>query len=271
MRLAVSNIAWTPEQTVAAYGLLSRHGIRGLEIAPGLFFADADDAFAPTPAEAARAIAPMQAAGLELVSMQALLFGVSGAALFGDAGERARLEVAMRRAINLAGRFGIPNLVFGSPRQRVVPDGMAAAAALEIAANTFRQLGDAAAAAGCRLAIEANPAEYGTNFLTGTSDALAFVEVVNHPAVTLNLDLGTVWMNGEQGDLAVIAAAGRISHVHISEPQLAAAPACGPATRDLLSIVNDAGYDGWYSIEMKAVPDFSLDALEASLIRLNVD
>jgi len=270
VKWAVSNIAWPPEKAQDAYALLARFGVRGLEIAPSLFFAGADDPFTPTRAEAAQALAPMQEAGLELVSMQSLLFGVSGAALFGDDDERARLEAAVRRAINLAGQFGIPNLVFGSPRQRIVPDGMAPVVAADIAVAMFRRLGDAAAASGCLLAIEANPAEYGTNFLTHTQDALAFVDIVDHPAISLNLDLGAVWVNGEKhviGD-TLANAAGRVSHVHISEPNLAPAPADGPGTRAILSIVDAAGYDAWYSIEMKAVSNFPLDAVEAGLIRL---
>jgi len=270
VKLAVSNIAWPVEQRRAAYALLAANHIRGLEIAPGLLFSEARDAFEPTPAEAEAAMAEVRDAGLELVSMQSLLFGVEGAALFGDGSERARLEQAMLRAIRLAERFAIPNLVFGSPRQRVVPDGMSDDDARAQAAQLFRRLGDAALAAQCRIAIEPNPAAYGTNFLTHADEALAFVEMVAHPAIGLNFDVGALHMNDDFDGVEELAerAGSKISHVHFSEPQLAPAPARADQAERVFAAVSRTGYDGWYSIEMKTQPDAPLAALERGIGRL---
>lgn len=269
MKLAVSNIAWAPQDREAAYALMGKYGIAGLEIAPGLFFAGADDPFVPAEAEARTRCAEVSAAGLAFVSMQSLLFGVSGAALFGDEAARARFIAGMGRAIALAGRFGIPNLVFGSPGQRNVPEGMSATQAMEIALPVFRALGDAAAVAGTRVGIEFNPAAYGTNFLNTHTEAGAFVAAVDHPAVTLILDVGALHMNGDFDRIEDIAAtlAPRVSHVHLSEPQLAPAPArAGDAAR-VLAAMAAAGYAGWFSIEMKA-PEGGLATVEAALARL---
>lgn len=269
MKLAVSNIAWGPQDRDAAYALLQSRWIRGLEIAPGLFFDGAVDAFAPTEDEAALALSAMAGAGLELVSMQSLLFGVTGAALFEGEEPFAHFQAGMLRAIALAGRFSIPNLVFGSPRQRNIPEGMTPEAADRLAVETFRKLGDAALAAGTHLGIEFNPAAYGTNFLNDGAQALAFVQRVDHPAVTLILDIGAMHMNGHFDEIEafVAQAAGRTSHVHLSEPDLAPAPADSAQAARVLSAMADAGYTGWYSIEMKA-PEGGLAELEKSLDRL---
>lgn len=269
---AVSNIAWEPEEAGAAYALLAANDISGLEIAPGLFLGAAADPFAPTPAEAEAALAPMHAAGLELVSMQSLLFGVQGAALFGDEAARDRFRTGMERAIGLAGTLGIPNLVFGSPGQRNVPEGLDPAEARARAAEDFRRLGDLALDAGTFLGVEFNPAVYGTNFLNEGADALAFVEEVDHPAVSLILDVGAMAINGQRDRIAELARAGaasgkggRISHVHLSEPQLAPAPADAREAAAVIEAVAGAGYGRWISIEMKAA---GLAALEAALGRL---
>jgi sugar phosphate isomerase/epimerase len=207
MKLSMSNIAWAPEERVEAYSILASAGFTGLEIAPGLFFHAAQDAFAPDDRTAAEALAEIADAGLSLVSMQSLLFGVSGASLFEGPEARAAFERGMHRAIALAGRFAIPNLVFGSPLQRRVPEGMAMADALAQAAAVFRRLGDAAAAAGTRIAIEANPAAYGTNFCNTLDEALGFVAHVDHRAIVPHLDLGAMHMNGDFASVPACLAA----------------------------------------------------------------
>jgi sugar phosphate isomerase/epimerase len=256
-KLAMSNIAWAPEERLEAYAILAEAGFTGLEIAPGLFFHAAADPFVPDTASAATALAEAADAGLALVSMQSLLFGVAGAALFEGAEARAAFEAGMRRAIRLAERFGIPNLVFGSPLQRRVPGGMAMTDALEQAAEVFRRLGDAAAAAGTRIGIEANPAAYGTNFCTTMDEALGFVGQVDHPAIVPHLDLGAMHMNG---DFASVPArlpdlAPRLSHVHVSEPGLAPASADPAALVPVLRALGTAGYSRAVSIEMKRAPE----------------
>lgn len=269
MRLAVSNIAWAPEERLEAYAILAAAGFTGLEIAPGLFFHAAADPFVPDTATAAAALAEIADAGLALVSMQSLLFGVAGAALFEGAEARAAFEAGMMRAIALAGRFGIPALVFGSPLQRRVPVGLAIADAVAEAAEVFRRLGDAAAAEGTRIGIEANPEAYGTNFCTTLDEALAFAARVDHPAIAPHLDLGAMHMNG---DFATVPArlpdlAPALAHVHVSEPHLAPAPADAAALVPVLRGLSAAGYAGAVSIEMKRAPD-GLAAVRAAAASL---
>jgi sugar phosphate isomerase/epimerase len=270
MKLAVSNIAWAPADRDAAYAILRGAGITGLEIAPGLFFDGAADVFVPTEADVEAALRAMRAAGLELVSMQSLLFGVEGAALFEGEAALERLRTGIDRAITLAGRVGIPNLVFGSPRQRNIPDGLDPLAAEALAVDAFRRFGDAAARAGTRISVEPNPAAYGTNFLNRVAQAEAFVRRVNHPAITLIVDVGALHMNGDFDTVEAVAgrAAALVSHVHISEPNLDPAPARVDQAARVMTAMTEAGYRGWFSIEMKARPEPGLGALEASVARL---
>ncbi len=257
MKFAMSNIAWAPDERLEAYAILADAGFTGLEIAPGLFFHEAEDPFLPDTAGARRARVEAADAGLTVVSMQSLLFGVSGAGLFDGPEARAAFEAGMRRAIALAERFAIPNLVFGSPLQRRVPEGLAMADAQNQAAEVFRKLGDAAGAAGTRIAIEANPAAYGTNFCNTLDEALAFVDLVAHPAIVPHLDLGAMHMNGDFGGVTarLPALAPRLAHVHVSEPELAPAPADPEALAPVLGSLARAGYARAVSIEMKRPPE----------------
>ncbi len=240
MRLAVSNIAWAAEEAATAYALLKACGVRGLEIAPGLFLAGGSEAEAMARAE-----------GLTLCSMQSLLFGVEGAALFGSEAERAVLEDAMARAAALAGRLGVSVMVFGSPRNRTLPDGMGADAAREIWVPAFRRMGAVAEAAGTRIALEPNPARYGTNFMTTLAETLAVARAVAHPGVAVNLDLGALIVSGELGALDLAAVLPDVAHVHLSAPDLAPLGGVGGEVRRFLADLGAAGWDGWVSIEMR--------------------
>lgn len=269
MKLAISNIAWTPDERGDVYDAMAEVGVTGLEIAPGLFFSAAADPFFPSPDVARAALAEIEDRGIAIVSMQSLLFGVAGAGLFGRDEARENLVHGMERAISLAGRFGIPNLVFGSPGQRRVPDGLPMNVALDQAADVFRRLAVAAQSAGTKIAIEANPTAYGTNFLNTLDEAVDFVARVDHPAIVCILDLGAMHMNG---DFATTPARihtllQRLNHVHVSEPNLAPAPHDAAALAPVLETLRKTAYDKSVSIEMKRPPE-GVIGVRAALERL---
>lgn len=268
MILSMSNIAWSPEARLAHYALLAEAGLTGLEIAPGLFLPEAADPFRPDGPILEAAVREASDHGLRIVSMQSLLFGAGDAALFGDAAARDRLKERMARAIELAGRLGIENLVFGSPRQRVRPDDLLPEAAADIARAVFHRLADHARAAGTAIGLEPNPARYGTNFLNTTDETAAFVRSVGHPALGLTLDLGAMHVNGEfaAGDALIGRHVDLIRHVHVSEPGLGPAPARAEDAAQALSALRRGGYRGAVSIEM-TVPDGGPETVAACLSR----
>ncbi|KIC39063.1 hypothetical protein RA27_18130 [Ruegeria sp. ANG-R] len=271
MQFAVSNIAWQASDRRAAYARLERAGITGLEVAPGLLFSDSEDPFLPTERELAAVLDEISAYGLSLVSMQSLLFGVSGADLFGDAEGQIAFSRGLGRAIDLAARLGLPNLVLGSPKQRIRPAGMTSEAAMEHAAAILRPLADKAAASGIRIAMECNPVDYGTNFLTTPDETLAFVRYAAHPAIALNFDIGASYLTGTfaQVNCLIEDAGDTISHVHISEPFLSLAPADPTEAGRVLCALQDIGYKHAVSIEMRQ-PENGLTGLDEALRNLAV-
>jgi sugar phosphate isomerase/epimerase len=267
MRLAISNIAWKPQEREAVYTFLAGQGVHGLEIAPAQAFAGEPDPVAPSPAAVLAFRSETERYSLELVSMQSLLFGVTDALLFGAHAQRERFQQGLARAVALAGRLGIPNLVLGSPANRAIPDGMSRAEAERIAMNVFRAVGDLCLAANAKLALEPNAAAYGTNFLNTIGETLAFVQRVGHPAVSVNFDIGSLHMNGEMGEAAEWFAKAMpfVSHVHISEPNLAPAPKDAGQFESLARAILACGYRGWFSIEMRAAGDDNLAGVKAAI------
>ena len=192
--------------------------------------------------------------------MQSLLFGVTDACLFGSEPQRERFEEGLARAVALAGRLGIPNLVMGSPANRAIPNSMDRAEAEQVAIDVFRRIGDLCLGARAKLALEPNAAAYGTNFLNTIGETLTFVQRVGHPAVSVNFDIGSLHMNGEMdaGGEYFAKAAPLVSHVHISEPNLAPAPQDVGQFEALARAILAHGYGGWFSIEMRAAEDDNL-------------
>lgn len=271
MKLAASNIAWPYDRRIEAYAALARHGLAGVEVAPALLLGAEEDPFDPAPGAIDRALAEMADYGLRPVSMQSLLFGVDGAALFGAAEEQRRLIAGVERAVRLAAMLGIGNLVFGSPRQRVIGSALDREQALEHAAAIFRDLARSAVENGSVLALECNPPAYGTDFLTTLAETEEFVRRVDHCGIRMNFDTGAIRMNAEEGDVEAFLdrSAALVSHVHVSAPHLAPAPDDAAAAARLLGPVAAAGYAGWYSIEMRA-PDNSdpIANLDVCAVRL---
>lgn len=268
MRLAVSNIAWRATERDEAHAVLAELGVPGLEIAPGLAFADEPDPFEPSDAAIRAWRTDLERHGLSIVSMQSLLFGVSDAALFGSDAQRTAFETGVGRAIDLAGRVGCPNLVLGSPTARRIPDDMAQAEARRIAKETLRRLGDRCLASGATLALEPNPELYGTNFLNTFAETIALARALDHPAITVNFDIGALILNGEtEAAMASLPVDGaRLSHVHVSEPHLAPAPAAVERLAPVLSALDQAGYQGWTSIEMRSGETGNIERLRTSVL-----
>ncbi len=266
MKLAVSNLAWDPSNRLKAYRLMANNYITGLEIVPGYFFCGAQDPYNPDKSTAIKACKELKDAGLTLVSIQSLLFGANSAKLFGNKVEYKAFYAAMVRSICLAEQFEIPHLVFGSPKNRIIPFDMCLNEARQRAIDTFHKLGDVAQKAGTKLGLEFNPSQY-TNFLNDHNDALSFVLEVNHSAIELTLDTGALLLNDGFANLAsfVELASKKISHVHLSAPHLMSIPIETGVTENLLSALDQNGYNNWISIEMKKSNNTSLNALESRI------
>jgi len=260
MRLAVSNIAWEPSQDDDVAGVLRRQGVMGIEIAPTKW---RDDPLRASAADVERLRRQWSDRGLRIVSLQSLLFGRPDLQLFGSDASRAAMREHLERTIDFAAAVGAHALVFGSPRNRSRGP-MSVADATSIAVDFLRKLGAYAHERGTTLCIEANPVEYGCDFVTTTTDAVALCNAVDHPGIGVNGDLGGIMLAGENPASALALAGSALGHVHASEPNLAELRAreehvaAGKALEEMR-------YGGWVSIEMRAVGGEDVSAVERAV------
>ena len=252
MKLAISNIAWGVEQDEAVFRLMKQQGFTGLEIAPTRIFPDRPyDRIK----EAQKWAEELKAKyGFTMPSMQSIWYG-RRENIFASVEERNALEKYTRDAIDFAAAIGCRNLVFGGPKNRIVPDKVSPGDADRIAVPFFRKIGAYAATRGIVIGMEANPEIYGTNFINRTSEAICLVQEINSEGFRLNLDVGTMIQNEERVE-EVVGNVDLISHVHISEPGLGLVKE-RTLHRQLFELLRNEGYKGYVSIEMGKREDIS--------------
>lgn len=249
MRLAVSNIAWPAEADDEIAGVLTGLGVSAIEVAPTKRWPDPSSA---TPEDAAAYRAEWAERGLRIVSMQSLLFGRDDLVIFGTENKRAAALDYLRRVMVLAGTLGAGPLVFGSPKNRRV-ESLPAAGVRRIAVEFFGALGNAATVSGVQFCLEPNPPEYGADFLTTSSAAVGLLAQIRNPGLGLHLDAAAMTLASERPAAAIAAAMPWLRHFHASEPYLAPIGTGGTDHGAFAAALAAEGYQGWISVEMRAV------------------
>ena len=258
--LAASNIAWPHSSFAEALALLRKLGLSGVEIAPYNVFGTWD----VSDDEVRSLGAQIRDAGLVCPSLQGILFNAPGAALFESEASRAILARHLERIAHMAGLLGATACVFGAPRQRDVGD-LDRSTADQIAIEFLREIASAFADRGTALAFEANSRLYGCNFVTTTREAIDLVAAVDRPGIALQIDTGTIFLEGED-PLVLHDAAPLAAHAHVSEPNLQPLGSGELDHRPLASALRASGYSSFLSIEMRAVEQW--EAALASAARL---
>lgn len=248
MKLAISNIAWAPEEDDEVGVYLASRGVDAVELAPTKYWPAPESPRESAIAEVRRR---WEDRGQRVVALQSLLFGMPAASVFGGgAGGQAAADT-VRRMVHIGAGLGAKALVFGSPRNRDRGQ-RSFADAISEAAQFFRPLANEAFDAGCVIAFEPNPAGYHCNFCNTVNEALLLIGAVDHPGFALHVDLGILHMNREPPRESLAAALPRLAHVHISEPQLALIGTGGVDHGGMARQLREAGWQGYVSIEMRA-------------------
>jgi sugar phosphate isomerase/epimerase len=260
MALSFSHIAWPPDQEAEALVFLKAHGLNTVEVAPLRAFGN--------PLTASESCVREKAAwyrerGFRVGSFQALLFGTEGLELFGVAATRAKMKDTLIAVGRVAGWAGTGPMVFGSPRNRL-KGSLNHAQAAQLAANFFREVGDACAKAGSCLVIEANPEAYGADFCNTLAQAADLVQLVDSPGFGLHVDAGGMALGEDDFEETLRQSASLIRHVHASQPNLISFTDPDPIHTQIAMVLNEVSYTGSIAIEMRAQPN-GLEAVKQAV------
>lgn len=241
MKYSISNIAWDKDKDKEMYLYLNKLEIQGIEIAPTHIFGDNPYTKKTQAIDLKKDLRDKY--NLEISSMQSIWFGRKER-LFESREERKILLDYTKYAVEFANILECTNLVFGSPKNRV----MKCTDDWKIAEEFFCILGDYSYKNNVIIALEANPKIYNTNFLNTTEETAEFVKKLNNKGIQINLDLGTMIQNDESLD-NVEKNLDIIHHVHISEPFLAPIQ-WRQIQRTVMKELKKNGYENYISIEM---------------------
>lgn len=254
MKLSLSNIGWYESDNAKVLEYVANKGYSGLEIAPTVYISENPYDNIDQMQEIAKDL--KEKYNLEISSMQSIWFGQTGNIFNSE--EAQQLLDYTKKAIDFASAINCKNLVFGCPKNRVIPEGKTNDEIIWF----FKELGDYAKEKKTVLSLEPNPVIYNTNFMNTTKEAIEFVKLVNSDGFKVNIDFGTIIENGE--DLKnIIDNLQLVNHIHISEPFLEKV-----IKRDehieLAKYLRENNYDKYISIEMKKkeTPEDLIDVID---------
>jgi sugar phosphate isomerase/epimerase len=268
MNIAFSNLAWDPANDPKVREVLLKNKISFIELAPTKIWSDPAK---PSDQEITTYRKFWNSAGIQIVALQSLLFGLSQARIFDPNGKKLileRLEIMARLAATLDARV----LVFGSPKQRqrgTLSLGDAQARARDF----FHQAAEICQLQGVVLALEPNPREYGCDFILNSSEAIELIEAVDHSHFRLHVDSACAALAGED-PAVILQKTPKTAHVHLSAFQLTVPDAALAITyANMLKAGAQAGYKGFYSFEYLAPPtsEQQLTAIETCRALIDSD
>lgn len=245
MKLSISNIAWDKEKDIEMYEYLSKLNFSGIEIAPTRIF-EIDPYLHMEDAKQWKENLESNY-DLEISSMQSIWYGKKGN-IFNSDDAKKFIEYT-KKAIDFANSIKCNNLVFGCPKNRVMPEGKKEDDVIEF----FRTLGNYAKEKQTVLALEPNPTIYGTNFINYTDEAFNFVEKINSEGIKVNIDFGTVIENKESLE-GIFNNINLVNHIHVSEPNLDIIKRRNEH-KILAENLRKLNYNKYVSIEMRNIGD----------------
>jgi len=247
MKFAICNETFVDWPFEKAFECARQAGYTGIEIAPFTIDPDATKISAARREQVRR---QAEQAGLEVVGLHWLLAKTEGYHLTSPMPAVRRetaayLQELARLCRDLGGRV----LVFGSPHQRNLAEGVSEADGMAYAAEVLREAMPVCEECDVVLAVEPlGPAE--GNFLLTAEKGIELARMVDSPRCKLHLDCKAMSTETKSFDQILRDSREWLVHFHANDPNM-----LGPGMGDLdfrpiFSALREIGYDGWVSVEV---------------------
>ncbi|KYH40603.1 MAG: D-tagatose 3-epimerase [Candidatus Bathyarchaeota archaeon B26-2] len=252
MKTAICNEifqGWDIEKT---FRYVSELGYEGIEIAP---FTISDNVKEIGAVERRKIREAASSYGLEVIGTHWLLVGPKGLHLtHPDERVRRSTRLYLRELVRFTGEIGGRVMVFGSPKQRNIINGVSPKDAWRYAVEAFRECSRLAEDYGVVVAIEPLPRRV-TNFVNTAGEAIQLIKEVSQPNFRLHLDVYGMLDEGRPLDEIIRESRGYLAHFHINDDNGLGPGFGGVDYRPVVEALREIGYEGFLSVE---VFDFSL-------------
>ena len=249
MKLGMCNELLKHHGIEGAFKHLARLGYDGVEVAPWTINAAVMEI---TGEDAKRIRAWAEAARIEILGLHWVFGNKSECHLtHPDANVRRRTQEYLEHIVTLCGQLGGKVVIFGSPNQRKVLEGVephqAWNYAKEILGSTaFLDRLDEYGVTFCLEPLSENQ----TNFLTKTEEVVRFAQEIRHPRFGMMLDGYTMGWAGEDIPKAIRQSAPYLKHFH-ADDETGKGPGYGKLDYSgIATALRDIEFKGYVSVEI---------------------
>jgi sugar phosphate isomerase/epimerase len=233
---------------------MARLGYTGIEVAPFSICTHPDQL---SRGDRQRLRETAQAHGLSIIGLHWLLAKTTGFHLTADdPAVRARTAQYLATLADLCADLGGDIMVFGSPAQRSLRDGLSREEGVARAVETFQACMPRLGERGVTLCLEPLTTKE-TNFINTCAEAAEIIDRVNHPAIALHQDVKAMLGEGAPLPELIHRFKDITKHFHVNDSNLLG-PGMGETPYEpIFRALRETGYSGWVSVE---VFDYSLGA-----------
>lgn len=241
---------------------IAETGYTGVEVAPFALASHPSEISADRRAEL-RSIADDH--GLEIIGLHWLLAKTEGLHLTtNDTATRARTVEYLNELTDLCGDLGGSVMVFGSPQQRNLEEGVSLEQAEDNAVALFHECLPRFADRGVTLCMEPLTTKE-TDFCNTCADAKKIIEKIDHPNFQLHQDVKAMLSESTPVPELIREFAEVTKHFHANDSNL-----LGPGMGEtdfvpIFEALKQTNYDGWVSVE---VFDYSPGAEKIATVSL---
>jgi len=269
MRIAICNELFEGWRIKDTFEYISHIGYEGVEIAPFTITNDVRNV-GKEKREEIRSLA--SSFNLEIVGTHWLLVGPEGLHLtHPDVKTRRFTEHYLCELIKFTSDIGGRILVFGSPNQRSILDGVSFKKAWNYAKEVFSKCSQFAEDYDAVIAIEPLARNI-TNFINTAEEAIRLIEDVSHPNFRLHLDVYSMLDEGKPLPDIIRRSKDYLVHFHINDDNKLG-PGFGNVNfKPIINALKEINYKGFISVEVfdfspgpKKIASVSLETLRELL------
>ncbi len=246
MKIAISNIALDNSKLSEYLKFIKNLGCSGIELAPSIIWPEPVNASLEERKKFKKFV---ENQGLKIVGFHALLFSRPDLQLFKTSESRENTVKYLFQMIKLCSDLGGSQLVFGSPKNRILHN-REYSECLHQAKEDFFKLAEFSKKLNIFFCIEPLGKDE-TEFIQSIEEGGNMVNNINHPNFKLHLDTKAIFATKENPEEKILKFKNLIQHVHIGDTNLKEPGSINQGHEKIGKALKKINYSNFLSIEIR--------------------